>query len=89
MSGPLDALDIELALNGEVMQSASTADLVHSIPALLSHLLRLMTLEPGDIVFTGTPGGRGQPAPAAGLAQAGRRAADLLAQLGRLETRLS
>ena len=32
-SGPLDALDIDLSLNGEVMQSASTADLIHSIPA--------------------------------------------------------
>ena len=46
-AGPHDAIEIELRLNGEVMQSASTADLVHSVPALLSHLSGLMTLEPG------------------------------------------
>jgi 2-keto-4-pentenoate hydratase/2-oxohepta-3-ene-1,7-dioic acid hydratase in catechol pathway len=58
-AGPPDAIEIELRLNGEVMQSASTADLVHSIPALLAHLSKLMTLEPGDIVSTGTPAGVG------------------------------
>jgi 2-keto-4-pentenoate hydratase/2-oxohepta-3-ene-1,7-dioic acid hydratase in catechol pathway len=58
-AGPHDAIEIELKLNGEVMQSASTADLIHSIPALLSHLSRLMTLVPGDIVSTGTPAGVG------------------------------
>ena len=58
-AGPPDAIAIELKLNGEVMQSTSTADLVHSIPSLLSHLSRLMTLVPGDIVSTGTPAGVG------------------------------
>ena len=56
-AGPHDAIEIELRLNGEVMQSASTADLIHSVPALLSHLSGLMTLDPGDIVATGTPRG--------------------------------
>ncbi len=41
------------------MQAAHTADLIHSIPALLAHLSTLMTLEPGDIVSTGTPAGVG------------------------------
>jgi 2-keto-4-pentenoate hydratase/2-oxohepta-3-ene-1,7-dioic acid hydratase in catechol pathway len=41
------------------MQSATTADLIHSVPVLLSHLSTLMTLEPGDIVSTGTPSGVG------------------------------
>jgi 2-keto-4-pentenoate hydratase/2-oxohepta-3-ene-1,7-dioic acid hydratase in catechol pathway len=58
-AGPPDQIEIELKLNGEVMQSASTADLVHSIPALLAHLSKLMTLEPGDMVSTGTPAGVG------------------------------
>jgi 2-keto-4-pentenoate hydratase/2-oxohepta-3-ene-1,7-dioic acid hydratase in catechol pathway len=58
-AGPHDAIEIELKLNGEVMQSASTADLIHPIPALLAHLSKLMTLEPGDIVSTGTPAGVG------------------------------
>src|SRR3989440_11085135 len=58
-AGPADAIEIELKLNGEVMQSASTADLIHPIPALVAHLSTLMTLEPGDIVSTGTPAGVG------------------------------
>jgi acylpyruvate hydrolase len=58
-SGPHDALEISLTLNGETMQSASTADLIFSVPALVAHLSRLMTLEPGDIVSTGTPAGVG------------------------------
>ena len=41
------------------MQQATTADLVHSIPALVAHLSGLMTLEPGDLVSTGTPAGVG------------------------------
>jgi 2-keto-4-pentenoate hydratase/2-oxohepta-3-ene-1,7-dioic acid hydratase in catechol pathway len=53
------AIDISLELNGETMQSASTDDLVFSVAALTSHLSRLMTLEPGDIVSTGTPSGVG------------------------------
>jgi len=39
------------------MQKSSTADLVHSIPALIAYLSKLMTLDPGDIVSTGTPAG--------------------------------
>jgi 2-keto-4-pentenoate hydratase/2-oxohepta-3-ene-1,7-dioic acid hydratase in catechol pathway len=41
------------------MQSASTVDLIFSVPALISRLSALMTLEPGDIIATGTPSGVG------------------------------
>ena len=41
------------------MQESSTADLVHSVPALIEYLSMLMTLEPGDVVATGTPAGVG------------------------------
>jgi 2-keto-4-pentenoate hydratase/2-oxohepta-3-ene-1,7-dioic acid hydratase in catechol pathway len=58
-AGPHDAIEITLTLNGEVMQSDSTAGLVHSIPVLVTYLSKLMTLEPGDIVSTGTPAGVG------------------------------
>jgi 2-keto-4-pentenoate hydratase/2-oxohepta-3-ene-1,7-dioic acid hydratase in catechol pathway len=58
-AGPHDAIEIRLTLNGEEMQNGSTADLVHSIPALVAYLSKLMTLEPGDIVSTGTPAGVG------------------------------
>ena len=58
-AGDHDAIELELTLNGETMQSASTADLIHSVPALVAHLSALMTLEPGDVVSTGTPAGVG------------------------------
>lgn len=52
-------LRIECILNGEVVQSASTADLIFSVPYLVSYLSTLFTLEPGDVIATGTPGGVG------------------------------
>jgi 2-keto-4-pentenoate hydratase/2-oxohepta-3-ene-1,7-dioic acid hydratase in catechol pathway len=58
-AGADDAIEIALDLNGERMQEASTADLIFSIPDLVSRLSALMTLEPGDIVSTGTPAGVG------------------------------
>jgi 2-keto-4-pentenoate hydratase/2-oxohepta-3-ene-1,7-dioic acid hydratase in catechol pathway len=58
-AGPHDAIGISLTLNGEQMQGATTADLIFSVPQLLAHLSGLMTLEPGDIVSTGTPEGVG------------------------------
>ena len=58
-AGPHDSIGISLPLNGETMQDATTADLIFSIPALVAHLSRLMTLEPGDIISTGTPEGVG------------------------------
>jgi acylpyruvate hydrolase len=58
-AGPDDAISFALELNGERMQEASTADLIFSVPELLAHLSRLMTMEPGDIVSTGTPAGVG------------------------------
>jgi 2-keto-4-pentenoate hydratase/2-oxohepta-3-ene-1,7-dioic acid hydratase in catechol pathway len=58
-AGPPDRISFSLALNGEPMQAASTDDLIFSVPALVAHLSTLMTLEPGDIVSTGTPAGVG------------------------------
>jgi acylpyruvate hydrolase len=58
-AGEPDAIEIALTLNGEEMQRSTTADLIHSIPATLAYLSMLMTLEPGDIVSTGTPAGVG------------------------------
>ena len=53
--GRHDAIGIALDLNGERMQEDTTAGLIFSIPELVAHLSRLMTLEPGDVVATGTP----------------------------------
>jgi 2-keto-4-pentenoate hydratase/2-oxohepta-3-ene-1,7-dioic acid hydratase in catechol pathway len=53
------ALAITTRLNGTTVQAASTAQLIFGIPEVLSFLSSLMTLEPGDIVATGTPAGVG------------------------------
>ena len=53
------ALDIKLTLNGEVMQSSNTRHLIFGIPELLEFLSGVFTLEPGDVVSTGTPAGVG------------------------------
>jgi 2-keto-4-pentenoate hydratase/2-oxohepta-3-ene-1,7-dioic acid hydratase in catechol pathway len=58
-AGPPDSIGIALDLNGERMQESTTADLIHTIPRLVEYLSMLMTLEPGDIVATGTPEGVG------------------------------
>jgi 2-keto-4-pentenoate hydratase/2-oxohepta-3-ene-1,7-dioic acid hydratase in catechol pathway len=58
-AGPHDAIGLSLELNGETMQSASTADLIFSVPQLVVRLSALMTLEPGDLIATGTPSGVG------------------------------
>ena len=53
------AARIELAQNGETRQSADIADLIWSVPELLANLSTFVRLEPGDLVFTGTPAGVG------------------------------
>jgi 2-keto-4-pentenoate hydratase/2-oxohepta-3-ene-1,7-dioic acid hydratase in catechol pathway len=58
-AGPADEISFTLDLNGERMQEASTSDLIFSVAELISRLSNLMTLEPGDIVSTGTPSGVG------------------------------
>jgi 2-keto-4-pentenoate hydratase/2-oxohepta-3-ene-1,7-dioic acid hydratase in catechol pathway len=50
---------IETRVNGEVHQHGSTLDFIFSIPQLLAHITQAMTLEPGDLVLTGTPSGVG------------------------------
>jgi acylpyruvate hydrolase len=88
-AGPPDAIEIELRLNGEVRQSASTADLVHSVPALVAYLSKLMTLEPGDLVATGTPAGVGSLRKSRSWLEAGDEIVISSPQLGVLETRIA
>jgi len=57
--GSHDSIGISLILNGEEMQNSSTEDLIFSIPELISRISAWMTLEPGDIISTGTPSGVG------------------------------
>lgn len=52
-------LDISIEINGEVLQSSNTRHLIFRIPDLIAYLSSVFTLEPGDIVSTGTPAGVG------------------------------
>ena len=53
------ALDISLSIHGEVLQQSNTRELIFKIPELVARLSSVMTLEPGDVVSTGTPAGVG------------------------------
>jgi acylpyruvate hydrolase len=88
-AGPHDAIEIELTLNGERMQKSSTADLIHSVPALVAYLSQLMTLEPGDLISTGTPAGVGSRRDPKVWLKPGDEVVISSPQLGLLETRLA
>lgn len=88
-AGPADAIEIRLTLNGEEMQAARTDDLIFGVPALLAHLSTLMTLEPGDVVATGTPHGVGMGRQPRVWLAGGDEVAIESPTLGRLETRIA
>ena len=50
-------LKVESILNGKIMQSGTTADMIFSLGTLIEHITEVMTLEPGDVIATGTPVG--------------------------------
>ena len=57
--GDINNLRVTARVNGEVMQDANTKDLIHSIPRIISYITDTVTLLPGDVIATGTPGGVG------------------------------
>jgi len=57
--GDPQALDIEMRINGEVRQSANTRHMIFTVCELVAFLSRLVTLQPGDVIATGTPSGVG------------------------------
>jgi len=74
-----DDLTLTCVVNGETVQSGSTREMVFGIPELISYLSGVCPLQPGDLIFTGTPAGVGM----------GRRPARYLAPGDVLETRIS
>ncbi|MBN1234641.1 MAG: fumarylacetoacetate hydrolase family protein [Methanotrichaceae archaeon] len=52
--------DIETRVNGNVVQKSNTSDLIFDVPKLVQFISGVMTLEPGDVIATGTPPGVGQ-----------------------------
>jgi 2-keto-4-pentenoate hydratase/2-oxohepta-3-ene-1,7-dioic acid hydratase in catechol pathway len=53
------ALTLSLTLNGEERQRSSTSDMIYDIYDQIAYLTQVMTLEPGDVLATGTPAGVG------------------------------
>ena len=56
---PADAV-LTCRVNGQMRQMASTRDMVFNVPTLIAYISSVMTLEPGDLLFTGTPAGVGE-----------------------------
>ncbi len=53
-------LDITLKVNGEVKQSSNTKNMIFTIEEIIEYISKIMTLEPGDLIMTGTPEGVGE-----------------------------
>jgi 2,4-didehydro-3-deoxy-L-rhamnonate hydrolase len=56
-----DDIAIVCRVNDDVRQSDTTASLIFNVPTLISYLSNILTLSPGDVIFTGTPDGVGAP----------------------------
>ena len=77
-------LDISLRLNGQTMQASNTRQLIFSIDYLLAHLSRFCRLSPGDLIFTGTPGGVGMARQPPRFLQPGDQLEVEIERIGRL-----
>ena len=60
---PWDGLQVETRVNGELRQSGNTRDFIFSLERVLQEITAVMTLEPGDVIATGTPAGVGKLGP--------------------------
>lgn len=58
-AGDVGARELKTFVNGELRQAATPSLMIHDIPAQIAHLTAAFTLEPGDVIYTGTPAGVG------------------------------
>jgi 2-keto-4-pentenoate hydratase/2-oxohepta-3-ene-1,7-dioic acid hydratase in catechol pathway len=84
--GDPNNLKIECRVNGEVRQSSNTNDMVFNCAQIISYASKLMTLEPGDLIFTGTPEGviSGYPKDKQVWLKAGDKLSTTIEKLGEL-----
>ncbi|HEY4743212.1 MAG TPA: fumarylacetoacetate hydrolase family protein [Desulfuromonadaceae bacterium] len=52
-------LTLQLRVNGQLRQNGTTAAMIHRVPQIVAHISGIFTLEPGDVILTGTPSGVG------------------------------
>ncbi len=79
-------LSISLTVNGHVKQNSTTANMVFSVREIIEHLTSIMTLEPGDVIATGTPAGVGYGKHPPEYVRAGDTMIVEIEGLGQLET---
>ena len=89
--GDPNNLKIETHVNGEVRQSSNTSDMVFNVRQLIAYISRHFALEPGDVIFTGTPQGviQGKPADKRVWLKAGDQVVSTIEKLGRLSFTLA
>ncbi|MPZ95168.1 MAG: 2-hydroxyhepta-2,4-diene-1,7-dioate isomerase [Propionibacteriales bacterium] len=85
--GVAPALTMTAAVDGEVMQKAETADLVFGPVELVQYISTIITLRPGDVIATGTPGGVGHARKPARYLADGSRLVTEISGIGRLDNR--
>jgi 2-keto-4-pentenoate hydratase/2-oxohepta-3-ene-1,7-dioic acid hydratase in catechol pathway len=78
------ALDISLEIGGEILQNSNTRELIFKIPELIAYISTVVTLEPGDVVSTGTPAGVGSARKPPRWLKAGEEVIVRVAGLGEL-----
>jgi acylpyruvate hydrolase len=81
------ALELTVTLNGALRQQALVGDLVFDVPALIADLSRIVTLQPGDVIATGTPGGVGEAMEPKGYLSSGDVVAVAITGLGTVTNR--
>ena len=79
-------LSITLTVNGQVKQNSTTANMIFSVREIIEHLSSIMTLEPGDVIATGTPAGVGHGKKPPEYLRAGDTMVVEIEGLGQLET---
>lgn len=81
-----DDLSFGCRIDGKVMQDGRTGKLIFSVPALIEHLSSVVELYPGDIIFTGTPGGVGNALNPKRFLQAGEVLTTWVEGIGEMRT---
>lgn len=87
-AGDLERMAITCTVNGDVRQSSVVGDMVFSVPELVSFISRHFTLDPGDIIFTGTPEGVADGRPDHPWLKPGDEVVVEVGKLGRLVNRM-
>lgn len=83
--GDPHTLDIELSIGGEVLQRSNTRHLIFNVAQLVAYLSAVMTLEPGDVIATGTPAGVGAARSPKRWLRPGEQVRVAISRLGALE----